>query len=704
MTAAIDARNPVERFFQLAMLGMLGAGYGAVLITGALDLATAVPAGVAIFARLLMTLNIVRARVSEGLATALALGYIGFFPVDYLYLSGEFLPATVHLVFFIASVLVLKARSMRDFRLLQLIAFLQMLAATVLSVNAAYFAFLAIFVLSGAGALASGEIRARLAGEPRVVRTTLTGSRRALAFVTAGAFLGILAAGAGFFLLLPRTARVAMQHLVPNRFHLPGFSNEVLLGQIGEIRMTSTPVMHARVYNSIPGLDLKWRGSTLGSFDGKRWYNETDRGEPVLVDRKHARLAPVEQLAMPGKRLQYEVQLKSATDDVLFFAGLPEQISIDAPQIIRTNAGGYRTGGLAASMRYAAWGFIDTPGRPPYTRELGPGSRAIYLRTPEMDSRVAELAARLTSGVDGAERKAHVIEKHLLTQYGYTTELPKEIARDPVAQFLFDRRKGHCEYFASAMAVMLRTQGIPSRVATGFQSGTYNPVSDWYLVRASDAHSWVEAWIDGRGWTTFDPTPPDLRPQETGLMASAGFYLDAMEVFWQDWVMSYDLERQLLLAERVGRGGWTSNFSWPSVWAWMKSAWNDYVAKWGLWVAGAVVAGEVLFWVMLPFVPRLWRRWKHRREEARIRRGEAQASDAAFLYARMLDALKRHGVEKPGWLTPREFARTLGASPARVHVEKATEAYHEWRHGGRAEAAARMLDALGGLEASMRRS
>ena len=83
---------------------------------------------------------------------------------------------------------------------------------------------------------------------------------------------------------------------------------------------------------------------------------------------------------------------------------------------------------------------------------------------------------------------------------------PSEPA-DPLADFLFERRKGHCEYFASAMAVMLRTLGIPSRLVTGFQGGAYNPVSGWSVVRASDAHSWVEAWIDGRGWITFDPTP-----------------------------------------------------------------------------------------------------------------------------------------------------------------------------------------------------
>jgi len=99
---------------------------------------------------------------------------------------------------------------------------------------------------------------------------------------------------------------------------------------------------------------------------------------------------------------------------------------------------------------------------------------------------------------------------------------------DPLAYFLFTRKQGHCEYFASAMTVMLRTAGIPARLATGFQSGVYNPITDFWLVRASDAHAWVEAWIPGRGWTTFDPTsarsqPPQLRPaDETRVVPGCG--------------------------------------------------------------------------------------------------------------------------------------------------------------------------------------
>ena len=83
---------------------------------------------------------------------------------------------------------------------------------------------------------------------------------------------------------------------------------------------------------------------------------------------------------------------------------------------------------------------------------------------------------------------------------------------DPLAYFLFTRRKGYCEYFASAMAVMLRTLGSRRAWPRDSRAACTIPITDLWLVRASDAHSWVEAWIPGRGWTTFDPTPPDSSP------------------------------------------------------------------------------------------------------------------------------------------------------------------------------------------------
>ena len=154
------------------------------------------------------------------------------------------------------------------------------------------------------------------------------------------------------------------------------------------------------------------------------------------------------------------------------------------------------------------------------------------------------------------------MERRLRAGYTYSLETPNREPADPLAYFLFTSRKGYCEYFASAMAVMLRSLGVPARLATGFQSGIYNPITELWLVRASDAHTWVEAWIAGHGWTTFDPTPPDTAPPGLSLAAKVGLYLDAAQTFWQEWVVSYDIGRQGTLADRLEQGARRAGIRW----------------------------------------------------------------------------------------------------------------------------------------------
>jgi len=116
-----------------------------------------------------------------------------------------------------------------------------------------------------------------------------------------------------------------------------------------------------------------------------------------------------------------------------------------------------------------------------------------------------------------------------------------------LATFLFEAKAGHCEYFASSMAILLRAAGIPTRVINGFLLGEYNPVGRDYIIRESDAHSWVEVYIPGQGWVEFDPTPPDPNHREVNLSMQLSQYVDAAELFWNSYVIVYDSGAQLQL-------------------------------------------------------------------------------------------------------------------------------------------------------------
>jgi hypothetical protein len=367
---------------------------------------------------------------------------------------------------------------------------------------------------------------------------------------------------------------------------------------------------------------------------------------------------------------------------------------------MRTASDSYRLGpgGITEGLRYGVYSFLEEGAGTdaPFGQPLPFVVREAHLRLPALDPRIADLARSWAP--DGSpETRAREIERHLRNDFGYTVELPSSEPRDPMAYFLFERKKGHCEYFGSAMAIMLRTLDIPSRVVTGFQSGIFNPISGWHLIRASDAHSWVEAWLPGRGWTTFDPTPPDPNPPSLSLLGRLGLYIDAAETFWQDWVLNYNLEQQLTLAARVEQSSRSFGSNWFtglwSIGSWWTPA-GEWFKRYGV-ILVALAALTALAWYFSPAVRRWWTMLQGVR---RLHRGEANAADATLLYLRMLQLLHRRGVEKPPWLTPAEFARLLPPSERATLVSELTTAYNHLRFGGDRTAAPRMLTLLERLE------
>jgi hypothetical protein len=134
-------------------------------------------------------------------------------------------------------------------------------------------------------------------------------------------------------------------------------------------------------------------------------------------------------------------------------------------------------------------------------------------------ARIHQLALQITAGLTDPYEQATAIQDYLRTHYQYTlTPLVAPQGTDPVVYFLFDSKQGYCQYFATAMGDMLRSLGIPTRLVNGYGPGTYDPTTDSYVVRESDAHTWVEAWFPHYGWIPFEPTPaPGYQPIPRGV-------------------------------------------------------------------------------------------------------------------------------------------------------------------------------------------
>ena len=694
----------VERFFQFSLLGLVASGCLAVAGSGYLDTPTVVLTTAGLLLRAILICGWLRFEVSERATTFATLAYSGFFLLDYLALSRDFHSATVHLLFFLAVMKILTARTNRDYLYTATIAFLELLSAAILSVNFNFFLFLALYLLFAIAALTGAEIRRSMNRATATARSGLKRFYPRLALLSALVTLGILALTARLFFILPRTAEAAFSHLMAHRVFLPGFSSQITLGDIGEIKTNSRPVMHIRIYSVLPLGPLKWRGAALTEFDGKRWFNPSRPPESIELNNGHVDLVPAG-ARLPGRRrrINYHVDLEPIEADALFFAGTPETLDLRIASIYRTEGGAYRLRRpVSEILHYDAYSVLEDPPERALAIHPAPvlplAARNQFLQLPPLDRRIAELAHSFTANALTDAERARAIERRLRVDYGYTLELPDRRQRDPLANFLFARKKGHCEYFASAMAVMLRSLGIPARLATGFQSGIYNSVSDLWLVRASDAHSWVEAWIPGYGWTTFDPTPPDPNPQNFALLTRMALYLDAAETFWQEWVVTYDIARQGTLADRMEQSAHRIGINWFDSILAVRSAWELYLAAWfrrfGIWAALAVALGIPICLGAGP----LFRWLRIRLGVERVRRGQASVADATLLYRRMLHILKRRGYQKPAWFTPAEFAASLPRTELGLAVGEFTAAYNALRFGGHTGAAPRLTVLLDRLE------
>ncbi len=677
----------VERFYQLAVLGLVASGYAGVALTGYLDTPTLAFMGLALLARALQIFGVIRLVLPARLVEMCALACIVYYPIDYLYLSRDFLLATVHMIIFLAVLKILSARTQRDHFYALSIAFLELLASAILSTGMSFFLVLAVFLCCLIAALTSGEIR-RAATKPQLVAQTLR-IRIAprLTILSISVTAGILLITAGMFFLLPRTASAALRGLARHNYHLSGFSNEVRLGEVGELQLDSRTIMRIKPYEGVrlpPG--LKWRGLTLSRFDGRTW---TASFHPDLLRTKRGvvQVARDEERTRNGAVL-YRVDLSPVDSDVLFIAGVPEFLNVGVPQLYQTEGGAYRLGFIPSdAVRYEVSSALSTAFAP--GGRLTPQEREQYLQLPRLDPRIPALGRKLMGEGSDFER-SRSLEHHLRRDYSYTLKLPAVESKDPLADFLFQRKQGHCEYFASSMAVMLRTQGIPSRVVNGFAGDTYNPVSDLYMVRASDAHSWVEAYVDGRGWKTFDPTPSAPLPSSPTLLTTIGYYLDAADTFWQEWVLNYDLARQFLLGASIELGLRDLTWLWHPGRAHLPHFDRALVTT---WLPPAILLAGVIG--LLAAFGRSWlERMRSVWQVRRIRPDRARPADAAILYEHMLRIMKRRGYQKPAWFTPCEFAATIKQGAPDGVVVEFTECYNALRYGGDAAAAERMKQIL----------
>lgn len=372
--------------------------------------------------------------------------------------------------------------------------------------------------------------------------------------------------GVALFVFLPRMSwDVASRRVSPGSGSpTTGFSDRVGLGGDGSLKRDLRVVMRVRL-DPDPGredLDAYWVGRRYLDFDGRDWQTHERFGPPkpeltLGAGGRHPVLNLVELTQAFGGRT-----LIALDRPILFGAAVATRPSgKDRIGLIRSPSGEVRFAQGGVTYSYLAYSL------PQPDTALSPEDRARALALPpSLDPRVPALARSLAGEAKTPGQVATALEAALRRGYRYTLELNGDQS-DPLADFLFERRAGHCEHFATALAILLRTRGIPSRVVSGFYGG--ERVNGVYVLRGGDAHAWTEAWVDDH-WRRLDATPPESRSaQASAWAARLARAWDEIDAFWRTHVLDYTARDQLRAMKQLTHhhrphpGGPSPSRAWP---------------------------------------------------------------------------------------------------------------------------------------------
>ncbi|MGH9475654.1 MAG: transglutaminaseTgpA domain-containing protein [Terriglobales bacterium] len=605
------------------------------------------------------------------------LAYMPLYVLDGQFWSQNFLQASLNLVVLAGAARIFAPHSGRDDLLLGLLAFLEMLTAALLTISGVFFLLLLLFLVLLVATLVAFEMVRAQAAAPRGESGSLGTPRRRMLQFSLVLSLMVAVCGTVVFFLLPRTTLGGWAARPLGR-GLTGFSDDVQLGAIANLQRSNRTVMHIKVVDANPPLStaqfrqIPWRGRGLTTFDGTRWFDPDSTAlYGTASGRIEVGLSSVEGTA---RLVRYQVTLEPVRTPVLFFPPRLLRAATHFP-VLAWDRNTDTLAGLGASFTgasYAGVSDLAVPG--PNDVRLSGGWREggfrlrRYLQQPDdLDARIPALARRIVALVPANNwDRMQALTVYLQTHYRYSLrDLPQ--GAHPLAGFLFASGKGDCEYFASALAVMARSLGIPTRLVNGFLLGPYNPISGEYVVRGSDAHTWVEAyfatsrqgWNDGFGhsvWVRYDATPPATAV--SAALPDSGLVLDALSSAWQHWIVNYDWFRQARLAavlqQKMGEQAAATwkKASTEGAQAWLHLQHPRDLGNREEWAGGLALLG-LLVWGGL---------WARRRElSGDNTTGTAAKQRARRLYRRLRHELARRGIATAPAQTAEELLTAVAA-------------------------------------------
>jgi transglutaminase-like putative cysteine protease len=588
-----------------------------------------------------------------------------------------------HLLLLFQSTRLFARRKSQDYLWIYIIGFFELITATAINEDPSYaFCFIG-YSISITWALILFHLRREMednyllrhsndASSEKVEVERILGSKRIISssflMITGVLAFVVVLIGSFFSLLLPRmeggpqVTKWRWQKLI-------GFSDKVSLGEFGRLRENLRVVMRINLPEQSGPLQepLYLRGIVFDYYDVRTWAN---KGIPEeTIPGKELIFPEANNPSEDSKTQRLSIILEPIDSAALFISNTSSKATFPdelAPSVVRDSLGNYSyNGSRHGVLRYELYSSPESTG----PKHLSLEQKNQYTqRSVLLDPSIAELAKQIIGDTKDPYQAATLVRNYLRGGFTYSLSLNPD-PNEPLKDFLFNTKSGHCQYFATAMAVLLRTQGFPTRLVNGFYGGEWNEYGQYYAIRQGDAHSWVEVFIDGKGWVIFDPTPTTPLVRD-GWLGALGRAYDAARVRWFAGFIDYDLFAQQGLLQFA----------------------KSFFLNWG-WLVGIVgLVGATLF-ALSRFKYKLlrWLRPTKKRNMILIPSStqEEKPKDVEDkkkilrLYKRALDIMEKRGYPKAPSMTAREYAENLTnqQAPGADILATITQFYEKARFG-----------------------
>jgi len=607
--------------------------------------------------------------VNNTISNILALILIIFLGTRLFLFNEELLNILIYFIVFVQLIKFLGKKELKDYEQIILISFFQILAGAVTTTKIIYGLLLIVFVLISIITIFLFNINKEQSDIKDVIEKDKYFNFKTLISSATIIWICVIVMSLTVFLFMPRLKGNFLTSSLLNKQKLSsGFNEEIELGQVGEIKKDSSPVMRVKFLNKIkedlPDT-LYWRGLALDYFDGVFW-KQSYKNQRTRIEKNYEGLFVVEKKKKTDLA-EHEIVTQPIDTDVVFSANKPVAFA-DLPfrNLFSVNNSYFHGGTFSNNTKYTAYSDLYIPARDLLINASGNLPREIlikYTKPFNVSRDIINLSKEIQMQNKSDFENAENVKDYLINNLSYTRVLENSGDYPPLDQFLFDGKEGHCEYFATAMVVILREMGIPSRLVTGFVGGEYNSLGRYYLIRESDAHAWVEVYFPEYGWINFDPTPGNDTDLYKGFNIITGS-LEYLRYRWNRYVVDYNINDQQKILKNIKNRSEKLNFY--------------YASKFRLNNLKLLIALILIVLIFILFYNKI------RIIIDFLKNKNNGISVASKIYIKSLKYLKKHGFNKPHYMTSNEFLNYMSSKNYNKSTEFAaiTRIYNKIKFGG----------------------